>query len=218
MTYRSRFAPFFAAVLLSAAVGCDSDEPSDTMGENTDFPGDEPTDDEPMDDEPMDDTDDDLPGDDGAEDTDEPGDDGTADLFACELAESCGELFLHIDLEPAESIDCVANLTATGGPGVYRFLESLGPDLYETYIQTVVRADGTAIRQTKFRECFDCSGEEEDATEWDVRVPQLCDVEIDADAWAGCEGTGSCGEIWSYSNCVDAPELECADLDEALDG
>lgn len=215
MTYLSRFAPLLAVVLLSTAVGCDGEEPSDTMGENSDLPDDEPMDDDSAGDEPKDD---DSAGGEDPGSADEPGDDPAADLFACEVAETCGELFLHIDLEPAESIDCVANLTATGGPGVYRFLESLGPDLYETYIQTVIRADGTAIRQTKFRECFDCSGEEEDALEWDVRVPQVCNVEVDADAWALCEGTGSCGEIWSYSNCVDAPEVECADLDEALDG
>ena len=63
MTYRSRLALPFALFLVPAVAGCDSEEPSDTMGDNTELPDE----DEPMDDEPMDDGDNDEPGDDEPE-------------------------------------------------------------------------------------------------------------------------------------------------------
>ncbi len=195
---------FFKALTTTACLtallicGCDgNDHPvGDTGAQNEDETADEPED-----------------------DTGEPGDDeapsDVPSLFDCELAYSCDPLFLHIDLEPADAIDCVANLTALGSTGAFQREESIGgTDVYEDQREIVLLGDGTALVQRRFRACDAC---DEQSLPFEVFPTELCDVVIDAGAWDACEGTGACGELWSFQNCAPTEFIGCEQVDEILD-
>ena len=212
MNYLTRFPRLLTLALVPMlASACDDDSPEGTTAAESASDTNETTDTDPTSDT-QDASDTDQTSDtDGTTDTDgEP----VVDLFACDVPVACEEIELHIDAEPPSAVDCVAHLLAGDVPGAFTYLETIGPDVHESHSVTVYDGAGKALRQTRFRECQDC---DEATLEWEYFTPKICDVEIDMDAFEICQAEEYlCYEIWSFSNCVDAPEMVCEDLFTAL--
>ncbi len=198
-------------LLVVAAPGCDSADSADSMTGADDASSSDPTETGETD----------GPSQTGGEDpTDASSDSGDPELpavslFECGLPLACEPLFDHISLEPQSAIDCVVELTATGGPGVFTRLESVGSDVLEQEDINILRADGTVVRQSRNRQCEDC---DEATLPWELGAPEVCELAIDQAAYEQCRsGDVECPQTWSFENCTAAPDVDCAELESALE-
>jgi len=127
------------------------------------------------------------------------------DLFACGLALSCEQVIVHLDPEPRSAAECIATMMASQTPGAGSILETTGPDLFETESLSIVRGDGTVVRQTRHRECSGC---DESMLAWELAAPEICRVRIDVERYQGCL-------MDTYDCLVSYALLECEPLEAA---
>lgn len=105
-------------------------------------------------------------------------------LFECAVPILCSMSF-HTYPEPPESPNCIAELATSGLPGAVVTAMIPGPYYSRTETLLVYAGDGTAITQSRHKECMSC----DTATlPWgepsDIRI---CDVVIDPAIVAGCD-------------------------------
>jgi hypothetical protein len=132
---------------------------------------------------------------------------GGTDLFACDIEPACPSIYDHLGPEPEEAIACAAELTAFHRPGVFISTQSIGPSPDETLRFSLVRADGTVIRQGATRPiCGDpaCPFEE-------LEPVQVCTLDIDFELYAACVAGTGCGISWSVSDCAPLPDYGCTE-------
>jgi hypothetical protein len=157
--------------------------------------------------------------------TDSGGEPEHADLFACEgVTPSCETITAHIDPEPPEALECAGQLVTSGQPGVISALDAPGPDIDETQSLIVVLGDGTALVQTRHRDCSEfedppCSFS--DPLPWEPSSEhRLCTIEIDAELQAACDPAceTDCDCAWDpfYSPLQDCQPVEDWSCDDVL--
>ena len=115
------------------------------------------------------------------------------------------------DPEPQSALTCFAHHVVSAAPGVLSVLMVPGP--YDTQLEHLIitLGDGTALTQVRFRAQTGC--------EWELRVHQLCDVEVDPAVEAACDGGDDQGCIWmpGLTSCRGVADWTCADVTAALD-
>ncbi|WP_437682282.1 hypothetical protein [Sorangium sp. So ce131] len=148
------------------------------------------------------------------------------DLFACNVPLTCEKIYSHIDTEPQSALNCAAELVLAGQPGAVQDLDYTGPLVSETERLTVFLGDGTALVQSRHRECLDPDAcpypvrGEPYHIPWTLFAHQICDVVINDYTIDGCArgDMGYC--IWlpgSLTNCTDVEDRQCAEVTGLLD-
>ena len=146
-----------------------------------------------------------------------------ADLFACGAPLDCEQMREHIEPEPWSALNCAAKLVLANEASVLSALYVPGPTFYQTESLILLRGDGTALVQTRHREC----GWDEVCTQpvpWEPSsVHQICDVGHADELAAACAAEDDLSCAWSpwhtdaLTNCHDVEDWTCAEVSAALE-
>lgn len=145
------------------------------------------------------------------------------DLFACGLAPSCSQLLYHLGpLDSPDAAACAGKIVTSNGSGVISdSYQPGGPYTYLVEGLTILLGDGTAIHQTRRRQCDGdappCPDDLDDLPWEPPSRQERCDVMTDQ---ACAQNDNVC--LWSptigLENCSATETHTCADVEMALAG
>ena len=142
------------------------------------------------------------------------------DLFSCGLTLDCEQMSNHINPEPQSALNCFAHQVLSTQPSVLDALSNPGPYLSEHERLIIPRGDGTALLQSRRRECL---AWEHGPIPWEASsAHQICDLIIDPGLEAACNGGDESACYWApwgyptpaggLTNCQDVADWTCADV------
>jgi hypothetical protein len=135
-------------------------------------------------------------------------------LFECQVPQVCSMSF-HISPDPPDAPNCMAEQATSGLPGAVTITLVPGPYYSVTETLIVYAGDGTALKQSRHKDCMSC---DPSTLLWgEPSAIEICDVEIDPAVVAACEAGDMLGcSVWADSTLVDCQpvttELTCDDV------
>lgn len=138
-----------------------------------------------------------------------PGPNPGPDLFACPTPyEHCSLDYGHLgESLTDEAVRCVGQLLATGEPGAVFGTSQPGPYPMESEFRSVLLGNGKVLQQNRWRCMTEDGCADQATTQWTLSPLELCDVQVDPEAIAGCgDPDGTCEWSGYAVNCVPAVE------------
>jgi hypothetical protein len=143
------------------------------------------------------------------------------DLFSCGLTPGCDQIIYHNEPSPASALTCFAQLVVSGSPGVLDAVQAPGPYFTQKELLLVVLGDGTALVQSRFRECKTTTCP--NPVPWEASsAHQICTIVMTDGLAAACAAGDPNTCAWSpwypggITDCHDVDDRTCAQVTALL--